>query len=237
MNSAFFTKAHSNMVVKMLYFSYLKLYITSVMTNYYDISIALAGVCQSAALVQSYAQRGSADQASFIASLRTLLVLQPDSTLNVYDNDLRHLKLGLETSLAQFGGGKGTIDTEIGRYWISLLALSAKLEKNPTAKTALAKRLQQIERQLQLLSLSDEQMISNLAAIYSDIISPLGSRIQVKGPQHILSRVDIQNRIRATLLAGIRSGILWQQMGGSRWQFLFARKKILQQTKALYQSL
>lgn len=207
------------------------------MTNYYDISIALAGVCQSAALVQSFAQKGIVDQASFMASLRTLLVLQPDSTLNVYDNDLHHLKLGLETSLAQFGGGKGPIDTEIGRYWINLLALSAKLEKNPTAKAALAKRLQQIERQLQLISLSDEQMISNLAAIYSDIISPLGSRIQVKGSQQILSRVDIQNRIRATLLAGIRSGILWQQMGGSRWQFLFARNKILQQTKALYQSL
>jgi len=34
-------------------------------------------------------------------------------------------------------------------------------------------------------------------------------------------------RIRALLLAGIRSARLWRQLGGHRWQLLFSRRKLL----------
>lgn len=131
------------------------------------------------------------------------------------------------------------MDTEIGRYWIGVLALSQKLDKTPQAKAELAQRLQQLERQLALYDndILHEQMISNIASIYSDIISPLGSRIHVLGVHDYLSRPDIQNRVRAALLAGIRAGILWQQVGGSRWQFFFSRKKILNATQSLYSQL
>ncbi|QIW16183.1 lysogenization regulator HflD [Pasteurellaceae bacterium RH1A] len=209
------------------------------MANYYDISIALAGVCQSASLVQQFAHKGTGDRDAFRTLLESLLVTQPDSSLAVYGDNLANLKQGLETMLAQFGGGSGKLDTEIGRYWISLLALSRKLDKNPEAKAELVQRLAQIERQLPLYEndILSEQMISNIASIYSDIISPLGSQIQVFGARDTLSRVDIQNRIRAALLAGIRAGILWQQVGGSRWQFFLARKKILAQAQSFYQSI
>ena len=82
-----------------------------------------------------------------------------------------------------------------------------------------------------------DQMVANLAAIYSDVISPLGTKIHVLGMQDYLVRPDIQQKIRATLLAGVRAGILWQQVGGTRWQFLFSRKKLLNQMKSLYQIL
>lgn len=209
------------------------------MANYHDISIALAGVCQAVTLVQKFAHKGTADREEFAYSLQSLFVMQPDSTLDVYGNQLRHLKTGLETAQAQFGGKQGKLDTEIGRYWIGVLALSQKLNKNPQAKSQLAQRLQQLERQRSLYDddILHEQMIANMAAIYSDIISPLGSRIQVLGSADFLARPDIQNRIRAALLAGIRAGILWQQVGGSRWQFLFARKALLTATQSLYSSL
>lgn len=209
------------------------------MANYQDISIALAGVCQAVNLVQKFAKNGSADRDSFKHSLTSLLVMQPTSTLDVFNNQLSHLTLGLETALAQFGGTQGKLDTEIGRYWVGALALSQKLDKNPEVKAKLAQRLQQLERQLELYDgdILHEQMIANIAGIYSDLISPLGSRIQVFGSHDLLARPDIQNRIRAALLAGIRAGILWQQVGGSRWQFFFARRKILTATQSLYSSL
>lgn len=209
------------------------------MAHYQDISIALAGVCQSASLVQQFAHKGFADRDAFRHSLSSLLITQPDSTLDVFGGDLAHLKQGLETALAQFGGANGKLDTEIGRYWISILALSQKLAKNPQAKANLAQRLQQLERQLALYDndILHEQMIANIASIYSDIISPLGSRIHVLGMHDYLSRPDIQNRVRASLLAGIRAGILWQQVGGSRWQFFFSRRKLLEHTRQLYKSL
>ncbi|QLB20331.1 lysogenization regulator HflD [Vespertiliibacter pulmonis] len=209
------------------------------MANYQDISIALAGVCQAVSLVQKFAHQGVAERESLSYSLQSLLVMQPESTLDVYDNQLEHLTLGFETLQALLGGKQGKLDTELGRYWVSVLALSQKLNKNTQAKSELAQRLQQLERQLSLYDgdVLHEQMIANMAGIYSDIISPLGSRIKVMGSVDFLARPDIQNRIRATLLAGIRAAILWQQVGGNRWQFLFARKKILTATQQLYASL
>ncbi|WP_419851778.1 high frequency lysogenization protein HflD [Actinobacillus pleuropneumoniae] len=208
-------------------------------TNYHDITIAFAGVCQAVSLFQQFAHKGSADREIFANSIKSLLVTQPDSTLAVFDGQLANLKLGLETVQAQMGSPNGKLDTEIGRYWINVLALSQKLNKNPEAKAKLAERLQQIERQLPLYEndIMADQMIANLAAIYSDVISPLGSKIHVLGLQDYLVRPDIQQKIRASLLAGIRAGILWQQVGGTRWQFLFSRRKILNQAQQFYKSI
>jgi len=57
----------------------------------------------------------------------------------------------------------------------------------------------------------------------------------VNGDQEYLSRPDIVNKIRACLLAGIRSAILWKQCGGTRWKFLFYRKKIQAELQKLLQ--
>jgi len=208
--------------------------------NYQDIAIAFAATCQAATLVQQFAHNGfSKDREDMAILMKSLLVTQPDSTLSIYGDDLTRLKTGIETALAQLGGGNGKLDTEIGRYWVSLLSLSQKLNKSPESKTQLVQRLQQIERQLLLYKgdIMADQMVANLAAIYSDVISPLGTKIHVLGMQDYLVRPDIQQKIRATLLAGIRAGILWQQVGGTRWQFLFSRKKLLNQMKSLYQIL
>ncbi|AAP96424.1 lysogenization protein HflD [[Haemophilus] ducreyi] len=205
-------------------------------TDYQDITIAFAGICQAATLVQQFANKGVADRAVFSSTIKSLLVTQPQSTLAVYDGNIAHLTMGLATVQAQMGGGNGKLDTEIGRYWINILALSQKLNKDPVAKSQLIQRLKQIERQLSLYDndIMADQIIANLAAIYSEIISPLGSKIQVLGLQDYLVRPDIQHKVRASLLAGVRAGILWQQVGGSRWQFLFSRKKIFNQAKLFY---
>ena len=208
--------------------------------NYQDIAIAFAATCQAATLVQQFAHNGfSKDREDMATLMKSLLATQPDSTRSIYGDDLTHLKTGIETALAQLGGGNGKLDTEIGRYWVSLLSLSQKLNKSPEAKAQLVQRLQQIERPLSLYEgdIMADQMVTNLAAIYSDIISPLGTKIHVLGMHDYLVRPDIQQKIRATLLAGIRAGILWQQVGGTRWQFLFSRKKLLNQMKSLYQML
>ena len=47
----------------------------------------------------------------------------------------------------------------------------------------------------------------------------------------------MQDKIRACLLAGIRSAVLWRQVGGSKWQLLFHRKKLVQAAQQLYSTL
>ncbi|HLR87578.1 MAG TPA: DUF489 family protein, partial [Wenzhouxiangella sp.] len=39
--------------------------------------------------------------------------------------------------------------------------------------------------------------------------------------------------VRAILLAGLRSAILWHQVGGRQWQLIFRRGKMLQEARSL----
>lgn len=203
------------------------------MANYYDITLALAGVCQSAKLVQQFALHGQADEAAFHTSITTLLQTAPENILDIYGGHERQLKLGLQILMEQLNGS----EPDLNRYWLSLLALEGKLHKNPQAKAELARRIQYLPTQLQHYALFDEQMLSTIAGIYVDVISPLGSRIQVTGAPQYLQQLPIHNRIRASLLAGIRSAVLWRQVGGSKWQILFSRRKIATMAQRLYSSL
>lgn len=192
-------------------------------TDYNNITLALAGVCQTAKLVQQLANQGESEQKAFETSLYSLLQTQPESTLAVYGGDERNLKLGLETLVEQLSAQ----NPEMARYWLGLLALGQKLNKHQQSKAELARRIQYLPTQLEYYDLLDETMLEKLAMIYTDVISPLGRRLQVIGAANFLQQSGIQNRIRACLLAGIRSAILWQQLGGSKWQLLFSRGKIL----------
>ncbi|MCW9716360.1 high frequency lysogenization protein HflD [Avibacterium sp. 21-594] len=203
------------------------------MADYYDITLALAGVCQAAALVKQFAHHGSADNLAFNASLQSLLQTSPENTLAVYGGNAANLKLGLQTLMEQLNGR----DAELTRYWVSLLALEGKLSKSPKAKAELAQRIAYLPSQLNFYDLLDEQMISNLASIYVDVISPLGSRIQVLGAPDYLQQQGIQHRIRASLLTGIRSAVLWRQVGGKKYQFLFSRGKIATTAQQIYSTL
>ncbi|HDR1288298.1 TPA: high frequency lysogenization protein HflD [Pasteurella multocida] len=203
------------------------------MANYYDITLALAGVCQAAKLVQQFAHEGQADQAALETSLNTLLQIYPEDTLAVFGGKAQNLKLGLETLLEQMHG----TGSDLSRYWINLLALESKLNKDPHAKAELARRIQYLPTQLEHYDLLDEQMLSTLASIYVDVISPLGKKIQVTGSTLYLQQLAMHHRIRACLLAGIRSAVLWRQVGGTKWQVLFSRRKIIAMAKQIYSSL
>ena len=50
--------------------------------------------------------------------------------------------------------------------------------------------------------------MSAMDAIYVDVISPLGPRIQVTGSPAVLQSPQVQAKVRATLLAGIRAAVL-----------------------------
>lgn len=209
------------------------------MLNYQDLTIALAGVCQSAKLVQQFAHNGIVEQNALETSLNSLLHIQADNTLAIYDNDLINLKLGLETILEQLvGNSRASLDTEIGRYWLGILALEGKLNTNAQVKANLAQRIQYLPTQLQLHnSIDSDAMFNILAEIYVDLISPLSAKIQVTGSPVYLQQPAIHNRIRACLLAGIRSAVLWRQCGGSKWKILFARGKIAKMAQQLYSQL
>ncbi len=196
----------------------------------YDRTIAFAGICQAVALVQQVAKNGHCDSDAFETSLKAVLNTNPSSTIDVYGRE-SSLKLGLECLVK--GIDSTPSGSEITRYIISLMALERKLAGRRDAMSQLGDRLQTLERQVEHFDLLDEQMISNLASVYLDVISPIGPRIQVTGTPSVLQQTSHQHKVRALLLSGIRSAVLWRQVGGRRRHLIFGRKKMIEQAQIL----
>jgi len=188
-------------------------------------TMAFAGIFQALAQVQYLARHGDSDKDAMAASLNTILVTNPESADDVYQDKLQ-LRSGYQWIINQLGDGNDK-DVEITRYLVGLLALERKLSRNRQSLGMLAERINQIHRQLNHFAITDEQVIANLASIYSDIISNLGPKLQITGNPVVLQRPLVQQKIRALLLAAMRSAVLWRQLGGKRRHLVFARKAIV----------
>ena len=76
-----------------------------------------------------------------------------------------------------------------------------------------------------------------LAELYLDTLSKLSFRIQVHGKIENLKDEYIVNKIRTLLLAGVRSAVLWYQLGGRRWRLVIHRKQIRQTVATIRRKL
>lgn len=196
----------------------------------YDRTLAFAGICQGAKLVQQIARTGQCDEQAYHTSINAIVNINPSSTLDVFG-----CESGLRTGFQAFTSGFSDQDSgrELMRYVINLLALERKLSSNKNAMAQLGERINNTERQRLHYDLFSEHMLSNLASIYLDIISPIGPRIQIAGNPSVLQQTSSQQKIRALLLSSIRCAVLWHQVGGKRRHLVFNRKKMLQQAHIL----
>lgn len=202
--------------------------------NYYDITLALAGICQSAHLVQQLAHQGQVDNDALRVSLTSVVELNPGSTLDVFGGKEANLKLGLETLLGVLNASnRQGLNGELTRYTLSLMVLERKLHASKGAMDKLGNSIQGLQRQLEHFDLESDPLLNAMAGIYVDVISPLGPRIQVTGAPSVLQNSQIQSKVRATLLAGIRAAVLWHQVGGGRLQLMFSRGRLSAQAKQI----
>lgn len=141
--------------------------------NYYDITIALAGVAQSARLVQQLALGEQYDAHALNVSLRSIMVTDSPTTLAIFGQE-SDLRLGLETLPAVFASNRKSLSADLTRYLLSLTVLERKLSANPQALNELSNRISQVERQLIHFDIDSETVTHALADIYVDVISPLG---------------------------------------------------------------
>lgn len=191
----------------------------------FERTMAFAGILQAIGQVQYIARHGESDSEALGASLNTILVTNPESTADVYQ-DKAILDAGYKLILNQLGDSSSK-DVEVTRYLVGILALERKLARSANGMGMLAERINQVHRQLHHFAITDEQVIANLASIYSDIISNLGPKIQISGNPACLQRPLVQQKIRALLLSAMRSAVLWRQLGGKRRHLVFARKAIV----------
>lgn len=202
------------------------------MKNITDKTLALAAVFQAADLVKQIAMTGQYDLHDTKVILTSIFDINPSSADAIYGG-IENLRSGLHLLIEQMSTGSSKRDMDITRYVVAMLHLQGKLLKNNEMLDYLSKGIERARQQTEHFDLLHDNVFANLAGLYSDTVSQLTPKIMVSGEGQYLNQADNANKVRAILLGGIRAAVLWNQMGGSRWQILFMRKQFVGEANRL----
>lgn len=195
-------------------------------------ALALAGVVQAAALVKNLAWQGSVNQDEFATCVYSIFQTHAPTVPAVYGEE-RKVLTGLQTLGNLLSDDKRNKDAEIVRYTTAMLFLERLLVKNAKMLNTLQRGIDRAKSQALHFSNTHDNVIANLSSVYADTISTFKFRIHVHGNEMYLNTPNTVNKIRTILLAGIRSAVLWRQLGGSRWQLMFGKRALIQDVKDL----
>mgnify|MGYP005859338695 CR=1 FL=1 len=190
---------------------------------------ALAGIYQAVACVMRIARTGSADTAAMEPCIHSLFQVDAPTVAAVYGPP-GAVANGARQIIAQLTG-KPERNLELTRYVVLLLKLERTLAHRPDLLARIGQGIEAAVQKREHFALLHPNLIAHFAELYSDTISHLQPRILVRGEPLHLQNPDNQARIRALLLAAIRSARLWRQVGGSRLRLLLAHRQLLQDAR------
>lgn len=194
--------------------------------------IALAGLFQAMEAVDHIAQTGRCNEAVLETAIKSLFVSNPETALAVY-GQLSDLKPGLQLLESLLSENNNNKQLSYVRYALAVVQLERRLIKNPEMLNTISRRLEQTENQVSHFGLMHENVFSGIASIYSDTISTFSLRVHISGQEQHLKIRQNADKIRSLLLTGIRAAILWRQVKGHRWHFIFKRKALLNECRFL----
>ena len=195
-------------------------------------TMALAGIFQATELVRQAANHGTWSGYAADTCLNSLLAIEADTVDEIYGS-ASNLRPGAETLISILQGDRRYMES-LG-YAVSIMQLENNFRKKPQMQAEIGRQLQSIttiDDGLEVHEIKDLQA-QKIAKLYTSTISTLSPRIVINGrPQHL--QVDrTVDWIRTLLFAGLRSAVLWRQMGGGRFSLMFGRKKMLEQAQTL----
>ena len=191
-------------------------------------TIALAGVMQSAILVDRFAKLHEYSESDAKGLVNSIFATDPENITDVYDG-LEHIALGL-TALSS----NDRLSREVMTYFDAMLVLQKRLRNTPSYLNIMGSGIDNISGRLVHFPMMHDNIQMALADLYTQTISKLTPRIYVKGTdQSFLASERNASIIRTLLLAGVRSGILWHQCGGTTFKRIFHYQKISTEARAL----
>ena len=197
------------------------------MTPLQEQLVALGAVFEAATLVDRIARTGQVSNAALGCMLGSLLVREEKPALEIYGGDDLNLRDGYRALVGALERDTSSLQREPLRYALAMIGLERQLDKRSDLLQVIGRRLNQIQQQVDHFELTHENVIASFGGLYQDTLSTFRQRIQVQGDMRHLQQSDNAAKIRALLLAGIRSARLWRQLGGHRWQMVFSRRKLL----------
>lgn len=186
--------------------------------------LALAGMVQALKLVRQIADTGHADATAERHALDSVFRIDAGSVDEVYGGPLA-LRTGLRELRDYLVDRSG--DEGLPKLGMAIL----QIERRFVADAAMADRVLEGLRSLEDVAGRQgsihPDVIARLGQLYAETISHLRPKVIVQGNPHYLQQAEVVAEIRALLLAALRSAVLWRQMGGTMWDFLFRRRAMM----------
>lgn len=191
-----------------------------------DRVLALAGIAQALQQVRRIAETGHSENAVVRTAMDSVMRIDAASPAAVYGNAAQ-LEPGLRL-LRDYFRNQGKDDL-LPRLALSVMQLERRFIREGATVDKVDAGIRLASSQAtQLGDSSHPDVLSAMGALYADTISQLKPRIMVQGNPHYLGQAMVVSEIRALLLAAVRSAVLWRQLGGTYWDFLFSRKTMLE---------
>ena len=137
---------------------------------------------------------------------------------------IKRLNSGLDFLRRQLVGDAFSRDGEVSRYFEAIGILVKNLNKKDEVLNKL-----RTELTMQSMPINEDNLDQHalfLSELYLSTISKVEPRIIVNGDNKYLTDKKNAAMIRSLLLCAIRSFILWQQSGGSKYRIFIFKKKI-----------
>ena len=195
-------------------------------------TIALAGVVQTARLVDQISKTGSYPLEFLTPSINSLFEFDINSVEDVFGG-IGGVKLGLNNLSSLLATRQADENHDLARYVFAILYLERKFASDSAMMSVVHSRLQHTSFRAEHFANNVNDLCHSVSGIYQDTLSKLKFRIKVNGSAQHLQDPKNADMIRALLLCGIRSAFLWRQVGGRRWRLLVQRKQILRTSQQL----
>jgi high frequency lysogenization protein len=198
-------------------------------------TLALAGLFQATELVRQAANHGTWSGYAASSSLQSLFKLEAATTADIFGGTPK-VRLGIETLLAVLQGDNQYTDSL--RYAVGLLQIEKKFRRAGKVQSEVGERLKEISVVGADLAQHEREDLQaqDISQLYASTISQIAPRIVVSGKPQYLKNERTVAWVRTLLFAGLRSAILWNQVGGGRFELMFGRKKIIREAESLLMS-
>ena len=198
-----------------------------------DKTLALAGIFQAAKLVDLLSTTGKAPVESLAESINSIFQTNPSSVSEVYDS-VSQAELGVYALQMALSNPRHQSASRWMTYSKALIRVERVTAKHQALHTLAKARIDHYKRHFGFFdSVTCNSLISKLGNLYVDTAGLAKYRVIIHGqPSFLMSRIQ-KERLCAVLFAGIRSAHLWRELGGSEWELIFLKKRILRVANTL----
>ena len=188
-------------------------------------TISLGAIYQACNEIKKIAWQGEININIIEPLINSVYQITSENIDDIYIS-VKRLNTGLDFLRRQLVGDAFSRDAEVTRYFEAIGILIKNMNKKQDVFNKLRKQITEQNMEVQEDNLDDHALF--LSNLYLNTVSKVEPRIIVNGDNKYLTDKKNAAMIRSLLLCAIRSYVLWQQSGGSKFRIFIFKKKIAQ---------